>query len=148
MILKGKSSGERAEAGTEEKFSRTVLELARHPKNMGKVEDADGFATVTGPCGDTMSMWLKVEEGVIVGAGFTTDGCTSSIASASMATMMAKGRRIDEAPRVRPEEILDALGGLPEENRHCALLAVNTLAASVRDCRERRRKRDGMETAG
>jgi nitrogen fixation NifU-like protein len=127
-------------------YSDTVVELGMNPKNLGEIDDADGFARITGPCGDTMSMWLKIEGDRIVNTGFTTNGCTTSLASASMATIISKGSCIADALKVRQQEILDALGGLPEESRHCALLAANTLKAAIEDYLERQ-EYDGMKNA-
>lgn len=123
-------------------YSDVVVELGMNPKNLGEVDDANGFARITGPCGDTMSIWLKIEGDSIVGAGFTTDGCTTSIASASMATIMAQNSNIEEALKMSQQDVLDALGGLPDESRHCALLAANTLKAAIRDYLEQKENRD------
>ena len=139
---------ERRKSNVRTKFSAIVVELSTNPKNLGEIENADGFASIMGPCGDTVSIWLKMEEDGIVNAGFTTDGCTSSLASASMATIMAKGCQIDEVQKISQQDILDALGGLPEENRHCALLATNTLKAAVMDCLDHQEKCNGMKNAG
>ena len=114
-------------------YSETVVELGMNPKNLGEIEDANGFGKVTGPCGDTMSIWLKIEGDRIVDAGFTTDGCTTSLASASMATVLAKSASVEDARNISQQDILDALDGLPEESRHCALLASNTLKAAIED---------------
>jgi nitrogen fixation NifU-like protein len=95
--------------------------------------DADGFASVTGPCGDTMEIWLKVMDGIIIQATFYTDGWGTGIASGSMVTEMAKGKSITEAQKIGQQNVLDALGGLPDESKHCALLAANTLREAVRD---------------
>jgi nitrogen fixation NifU-like protein len=118
-------------------YSEMVVELGMNPKNLGEIDDANGFARITGPCGDTMSMWLKIKGDKILDAGFTTDGCTTSLASASMATVIAKGSRLEEAQKVSQQDIVDALGGLPVESRHCALLASNTLKAAIEDYLER-----------
>jgi len=114
-------------------YSETVIDHALNPGNMGDMEDADGFARVTGPCGDTMKIWLKVKNDTITEATFLTDGCGTSIASASMATEMVRGENLSEAQRLSQQDVLTALGGLPEESEHCALLAVNTLKTAIRD---------------
>jgi nitrogen fixation NifU-like protein len=115
-------------------YSETVVEHNLNPRNLGSFNDADGYAQITGPCGDTMEMWLKVDGNIIFKAGFTTDGCGTTIASGSMVTEMAKGKSLTEALRIGQQDVLDALGGLPEESEHCALLASNTLKAAIRDC--------------
>jgi len=114
-------------------YSEAVVEHSMDPRNLGNLEDADGFARVTGPCGDTMSIWLKVKGDTIINASFTTDGCGTTIASGSMVTEMVKGRSISEAQNATQRDVLDALGGLPQESEHCALLAANTLKAAIRD---------------
>jgi len=114
-------------------YSETVIDHAMNPRNLGTMPDADGFARVTGPCGDTMEIWLKVMDGIIIQATFYTDGCGTSIASGSMVAEMAKGKSITEAQKIGQQNVLDALGGLPDENEHCALLAANTLREAVRD---------------
>jgi nitrogen fixation NifU-like protein len=114
-------------------YSEQVIDHFRHPRNAGAVPDADGYASVTGPCGDTMEIWLKVRGDRIVTASFWTDGCGPSIASGSMTTELARGKSVAEAWAVTPKDILNALGGLPEENEHCALLAANTLHGALKD---------------
>lgn len=113
--------------------SRQVLERYDNPRNYGPLAGSDGHARITGPCGDTMEFWLQVAKGRIVKAGFTTDGCGPSRAAGSMATELAIGKRADEAARISQADILAALGGLPKDSEHCALLASNTLKAAVQD---------------
>ena len=114
-------------------YSETVIDHAMNPKNVGVIQDADGFARVTGPCGDTMEIWLKVNGDNIINASFMTDGCGPSIASGSMVTEMTKRKHISDAQRTTQQDVLDALGGLPQESEHCALLAANTIKAAIRD---------------
>lgn len=114
-------------------YSETTIEHAMNPRNVGNLKDADGFAKVTGPCGDTMEIWLKVRNGTVSDAGFMTDGCGTTIASGSMVTEMAKGITVIQARKISQQDVLNALGGLPEESQHCALLAANTLKEAVKD---------------
>jgi nitrogen fixation NifU-like protein len=115
-------------------YSEMVIDHAMNPRNPGIMQNFDGFARVTGPCGDTMEVWLKVNDKMIIDISFLTDGCGPSIASGSMMTELAKGKSITGAIRIRQQDILEALGGLPEESQHCALLAADTLKAAIRDC--------------
>lgn len=108
-------------------YSEVTIDHAMNPRNVGDMEDADGFASVTGPCGDTMKIWLKVSNGTIARATFFTDGCGTSIASGSMVTEMARGKNVCEAQKISQQNVLDALSGLPDGSEHCALLASNTL---------------------
>ncbi|MBN1190919.1 MAG: iron-sulfur cluster assembly scaffold protein [Dehalococcoidales bacterium] len=114
-------------------FSETVIDHFMNPRNLGKIEHADGIASITGPCGDTMQIFIKVNRGSISEISFMTDGCGASIASASMTTVLAAGKSLAEAQSISQQDILNALGGLPEDNMHCALLASNTLKAAVQD---------------
>jgi len=104
-----------------------------NPRNLGEIQHADGFARVTGPCDDTMEIWLKVNNDTVNKAMFSTDGCGPSIASGSMVTEMARGKNIREAYKICGKDILEAMGGLPEESEHCAVLAADTLKAAIRD---------------
>ncbi|NQT48573.1 MAG: iron-sulfur cluster assembly scaffold protein, partial [Chloroflexi bacterium] len=62
-----------------------------------------------------------------------TDGCGTSIAAGSMVTELAKGKAVAEILKISQQDVLDALGGLPEESAHCALLAANTLREAMKD---------------
>ena len=119
--------------GELEGFSVVARDHAARPRNRGVLEEFNGHARITGPCGDTMEFWISVHDGTVTAASFVTDGCGSSLACGSMATELAKGRRVEEAAGVRQHDILQALGGLPPEFQHCALLASNTLKAACAD---------------
>jgi nitrogen fixation NifU-like protein len=112
-------------------YSEMVLDHGRNPRNLGDLGEANAFGIVAGPCGDTMAIWLKVEDGRIAEISFTTDGCMTSLAAGSMATEMAKGKTLIDAQKISQQDVLDALGGLPEESEHCALLAANTLKEAI-----------------
>jgi nitrogen fixation NifU-like protein len=114
-------------------YSEVVIDHAQNPRNVGILHDADGFASVTGPCGDTMKIWLKVSNSTIKEATFWTDGCGTSIAAGSMVTELAKGKTVACALRITQQDVLDALEGLPEDSIHCALLAANTLKEAAKD---------------
>ena len=114
-------------------YSETTIDHFMNPRNVGNMEDADGFAKVIGSCGDSMEIWLKVKNGTIANTSFLTDGCGTSIASGSMVTEIARGKSISEARRISQQDVLSALGGLPEESEHCALLAADTLKEAIRD---------------
>ncbi len=116
-----------------ELYSEAVVEHSMNPRNLGDMADADGVARVTGSCGDTMQLWLKLKGDTIQKISFLTDGCGTSIASGSMVTELAKGKKLSQAQKISQKDVLDALGGLPEESEHCALLAADTLKAAIRD---------------
>ncbi len=118
------------------------------PANFGPLRDADGHARLTGPCGDTVEIWLRMGEGRIAQASFTTDGCGHSIASGSAAARLAEGKTPEEALRtIGREEVSAAAGGLPEESRHCAILAAAALAEALSDLVGRRGRRGAKRGA-
>jgi ATP-binding protein involved in chromosome partitioning len=116
-----------------EGFSAVARDHVAHPRNHGPLRDFDGHACITGPCGDTMEFWLAAENGKVQRVSFTTDGCGSSLACGSIATCLARGRRVEDTAALKQKDILDALGGLSAELEHCALLAANTLKAACED---------------
>jgi len=120
-----------------ELYSERTLEEAYNPKNVGVLEDPDGCGRITGPCGDTSQIHLKVEGGKIVDCKFITDGCGPSTASGSAVTEMAKGKTIEDALLIQDKDILAVLDGLPEESIHCPVLAVNTLRAAIEDYKDK-----------
>ncbi|MGQ9546370.1 MAG: iron-sulfur cluster assembly scaffold protein [Dehalococcoidia bacterium] len=114
-------------------YSEKTIDHFLNPRNLGEIPNPDGFGRITGPCGDTMEISLKVTDDRILNASFWTDGCGTTIASGSMVTELAKGKTISEALKVSQQDVLDALGGLPEDSLHCALLAANTLKEAIKD---------------
>jgi len=114
-------------------YSEKTIDHFLNPRNLGEISTPDGFGRVTGPCGDTMEIYLKVRDGRVTNASFWTDGCGTSIASGSMVTELAKGKSITDALKITQDDVLNALGGLPEESVHCALLAANTLREAIKD---------------
>ncbi len=116
-----------------EVYSEKTIDHFLNPRNLGGIPAPDGFGRITGPCGDTMEICLKVRDNRVMNASFWTDGCGTTIASGSMVTELAKGKSVLEAQKIRQQDILDALGGLPEDSLHCALLAASTLKEAIKD---------------
>ena len=114
-------------------FSAAARDHAMNPRHHGTLEVFDGHARITGPCGDTMEFWLLARNGQVEKVSFITDGCGPSLACGSMAACLVEGKRVEDAAGLRQQDILEALGGLPRESEHCALLAANTLKAACQD---------------
>ena len=114
-------------------YSAVAIDHARNPRNLGPLDSCDGRARITGPCGDTMEFWLQIRAGRIQRAHFMTDGCAPSIACGSMTTELATGKTVEAARSIQQKDLLNALGGFPEEAQHCALLATDTLHAACED---------------
>jgi nitrogen fixation NifU-like protein len=114
-------------------YSDKVIEEAHNPRNLGRMPEPDACAIVRGGCGDTIEIYLRLDGERIKEITFMTDGCGPSVACASMLTRLVQGMSLEEACEVRPEDLLEALDGLPEESVHCAELAVNTLREAIAD---------------
>ena len=112
-------------------YSPTVIEEAYNPRNVGRMPDADAHGLVHGWCGDTMEFYLRLEGDTIRQATFMTDGCGPTLACGSMLTAMLHGMSLDDASMIKPDELIEALDGLPEESLHCAELAVSTLQNAI-----------------
>jgi len=108
-----------------------LVELKLNPTSAG-IKDPDTTGRITGSCGDTMEMSLKVKDGIVCSASYRADGCGPTSACAAAATRMAKGKQIDELPELIDYEVIEkAVGGLPEDHIHCAMLASDTLNEAV-----------------
>lgn len=121
-------------------YSEKVMDHFRNPRNLGKMEDADGVGEVgNAKCGDIMRMYIKVdpETQVITDVKFNTFGCGSAIAASSMATEMIKGKPLDEALQLSNKAVVEALDGLPTQKIHCSVLAEEAVQAAVEDYRKR-----------
>jgi nitrogen fixation NifU-like protein len=122
-------------------ISEVARSHATAPRNYGSMEDFQGNARITGPCGDIMEFWLRVCDGKVERVSFITTGCGPSLASGSMTTTLAEWKRLEDAAAFQQKDVLDALRGLPKESEHCALLAVNTLKAACEDFLKREEER-------
>ncbi len=114
-------------------YSQVVIEHAQNPRNVGVIPNADGYASAIGSCGDIMEIWLKMNGDRIRQATFSTTGCGPTVATLSFITELARGKGIAEIKKITPEYVLNALGGLPDENIECAVLAVKILKEAVKD---------------
>ncbi len=112
-------------------YGEKAFERWLNPQRMGALEDPDGWGRIVGSCGDAMEIFLKFENGRVKEATFRTNGCGASVACGSFAAEMAVGKSPDELLQVTKEAILETLGGLPEQEEHCAQLASETLQEAL-----------------
>jgi len=113
--------------------SPEVQKRALNPPLLGEISVPDGYAHVTGDCGDSMEVFLAIKDRRIHQARFDTLGCGFTLACGSMAMEMAEGETVSEAMRIDASKITLALGGLPVTHEHCAELAVETLKKAIKD---------------
>jgi len=113
-------------------YTDLVIEHFYNPRNVGIIENPDGYGKVDSPvCGDLMEVYVKVEDGRVAEVKFRTFGCGAAIASASMASEMVKGQPLEVAGHLTDEQVAAALGGLPEVKMHCSNLAATALHAAL-----------------
>ena len=115
-------------------YSEKVMDHFQNPRNVGKMEDADGIGEVgNAKCGDIMKMYIKVEDDIITDVKFNTFGCGSAIASSSMATEMIKGKPVAEALELTNKAVVEALDGLQAQKVHCSVIAEESIKAAIED---------------
>ncbi len=115
-------------------YSEKVIEHFRNPRKVGDMENPDGVGRAGSPvCGDTMELYIKVKDGIIVDAKFKTFGCGAAIASGSMATEMMKGKTVQEVLSVTNKAVAEAIGDLPPAKVHCSVLAEDAIRSAVKD---------------
>lgn len=120
-------------------YSEKVMEHFMNPRNVGVIENADGYGKVGNPvCGDLMEMFIKVKDDIITDIKFRTFGCGSAIATSSMVTEMAKGMHVDEAMKITRGDVADELEGLPPRKMHCSNLASNALQEAIKDYKKKK----------
>jgi len=132
-------------------YNEKVMDHFRNPRNLGKMEDADGIGEVgNAKCGDIMRIYIKVDPNrqIIQDVKFNTFGCGSAIATSSMATELIKGRPVSEALQLSNKAVVEALGGLPAQKIHCSVLAEEAVRAAVKDYYDRNQIPYGDELKG
>ncbi len=128
-------------------YSQKVIDLFMNPKNVGRIDDADGVGEVGNPvCGDIMKIYLKIENDRIVDVKFETFGCAAAIATSSMVTEMVKGKTLQEALQVTNKDVAEALDGLPPQKLHCSLLAEEGIKAAIEDYLAKKRESEEEES--
>ena len=113
-------------------YSPQVLDHFQNPRNAGDVPNPDASVQLENPaCGDVLRLTLKVTDGRITEIRFRAKGCVPAMACASLLTELVQGRSLDEARRLRREDLVQAIGSLPEASAHAGHLAVDALRAAL-----------------
>ena len=132
-------------SGTE--LGQTFWQHARYPQYIEPLERVDGTGTAVGSCGDRVTIDITVVKERIQGISHKPEGCLYTTACASAVSALAQSRTVDRALEIQPEDVDFLLGGLPEDHRHCARLAVNTLGEAIADYYRQKVLRS-LETTG
>jgi nitrogen fixation protein NifU and related proteins len=115
-------------------YTEKLIEHFKNPRNVGPISDADGVGTMGDPaCGDYLSIFIKVEAGLLTEVKFMVYGCPAAIATTSVLTEIAVGKTLEEALAITDQDIAAALGGLPDPKMHCSNLGTEALFLAVLD---------------
>ena len=110
-----------------EAYGENGFERWKKPAFGGPIINADCEVALTGKCGDTIKLYINFDDGVVTKASYTTDGCASSQLAGSFTAELAHGRSVEELFSLRAEDVLNAIGQLPEGDQHCSDLAIEVL---------------------
>ena len=120
-------------------YSKKVMEHFINPRNVGTIENPDGYGKVGNPvCGDVMEIFIKVKDDIITDIKFKTFGCGSAIATSSMVTELAKGKHVDDALKITRNDVANELDGLPSQKMHCSNLAADALQEAIKNYKEKK----------
>jgi len=115
-------------------YNKKVMEHFMNPRNVGVIENPDGYGKVGNPvCGDLMEIFIKVKGDKVDDIKFRTFGCGSAIAVSSMVTEMARGKTLEEAMKITRKDVADELEGLPPQKMHCSNLGADALHAAIKN---------------
>ena len=112
-------------------YSKKAIEYFVEKINVGYMREPDAYFSYTGPCGDTMEIYLKIKENKIKDAKFQAIGCAGAFASGSALCNLVESKTLEEAEKIRIEDIINYLNGLPKSKSHCACLAKTTLEKTI-----------------
>jgi nitrogen fixation NifU-like protein len=123
-------------------YSKKVMDHFMKPRNVGEITDADGVGEVGNPvCGDVMTFYIRVKNGIITDVRFKTFGCGAAIAVSSIVSEMAKGKTVEEAMNITNQSVVDELGGLPPLKLHCSNLGANALRKALENYLAKEKKK-------
>jgi nitrogen fixation NifU-like protein len=113
-------------------YSSKAIEYYLKKVNVGVIENPSVHLAYTGPCGDTMEVYLKIESNIVKEAKFQAIGCAGAFSSGSALMEMVKGKTLEEAEKITEEDIINFLEGIPKQKIHCACLAKRTLQKAIK----------------
>lgn len=119
-------------------YSKIAMDHFARPKNVGTLEDPDGYARVKSTVHDDLiDVYIRVRDGRVAEIRYQVFGCVAAIAASSMTSELATGRTLEEAADLTEEQVVEALGGLPEGKLQCSVLAPGALRDAIADyCRK------------
>lgn len=116
-------------------YSEKAINYFLEKKNLGSIPNADQVSELTGTCGDTMKVYLRVEDGRIKDAKIQVLGCPGAVASAMAAMDFIKGKTLEEAQRLKDRDIFRMLEDIPDQKTHCIRLTNKTIQKAIEEYR-------------
>jgi nitrogen fixation NifU-like protein len=114
-------------------YSPQLLDHFQNPRNPGEVANPDASVQLENPaCGDILKLTFKISDGRIADIRFRAKGCVPAMACGSAITELVKGKTVPEARAVSREQLIAAVGGLPDASAHASHLAIDTLTAALK----------------
>ena len=114
-------------------YSEKVMDHYRNPRNVGKIDDADLVGEAGSlACGDSLKLFIKLEDNKVVDAKFQTFGCGSAVAASSILTEMIIGKTLDEVKKITNKDIANELDGLPPQKMHCSVMGREALEDALK----------------
>jgi len=127
-------------------YSETLIDHFRNPRNAGMMRDPDGVGEDTfDGCGDLARFYLRVVDGRVDDVRFQTYGCGPTIAASSAGSELAAGRAVSDLLSLSEQDVIAAVGGLPDERLHAAQIVAGAIRAAARDFLSRRSAPSGMK---
>ena len=117
-------------------YSKELMKHFKNPKFVKKIKNPDGVGEVGNvACGDIMHLEIKVDTNKITEIGFKTFGCPAAVASSDVVCELAKGKTIEEAEKIKKDDIIERLKGMPPIKVHCSLVGIEALRKAIEDYR-------------
>jgi nitrogen fixation NifU-like protein len=117
-------------------YAEEAIEYFLRKPNIGPMKGADHVTELTGPCGDTMKCFLKIDQGRIADAKYQVLGCPGAVSAAMALADLVRGKTLDEALQVKDRDVFRRLVQIPDQKQHCIRLAVKTLEKAIKEYEE------------
>lgn len=113
-------------------FNQKIIEHFTNPRNIGEIENADGFAVIGDPrCGDYIKVWIRIKDEIIIDFKYKVFGCWGAISTTSVVSELAIGKSLKNASQLTDDDVIKELGGMPANKQHCSLLGIQGLRTAI-----------------